>query len=125
MKTSRTTKQTIASLPILIALTVTAQTPRASRQTADFFVSPQGQDRWSGRLANPGREYLVYLADGGDVTIDLTAASSKLTVEWIHPTEGTILPGEPISGGARRSFQSPFGSNAVLHLKTHKPKEEN
>jgi len=53
MKTSRTTKQTIASLAILIALTVTAQTPPASRQTADFFVSPQGQDRWSGRLANP------------------------------------------------------------------------
>jgi hypothetical protein len=76
-------------------------------------------------LANPGREYLVYLADGGEVTIDLTAASSKLAVEWMHPTEGTILPGEPISGGARRSFQSPFGSDAVLHLKTHKPKEEN
>ncbi len=52
MKTSRTTKQTIASLAILIAVTVTAQTPPASRQTADFFVSPQGQDRWSGRLAN-------------------------------------------------------------------------
>ncbi|MBM4048611.1 MAG: hypothetical protein FJ279_26205, partial [Planctomycetes bacterium] len=32
-------------------------------------------------LANPGREYLVYLPEGGEVTVDLTAASGTLTVE--------------------------------------------
>ncbi len=30
-----------------------AATPDAKPQTADYFVSPQGQDRWSGRLADP------------------------------------------------------------------------
>jgi len=35
------------------ALIVSEQTPPASRQKADFFVSPQGQDRWSGRVPNP------------------------------------------------------------------------
>jgi hypothetical protein len=29
------------------------QIPPVSLQTADFFVSPQGDDKWSGRLAKP------------------------------------------------------------------------
>jgi len=31
-----------------------AQAPTATAATADFFVSPKGNDRWSGRLADPG-----------------------------------------------------------------------
>jgi len=34
--------------------TASAQAPTASAPTADFFVSPKGNDRWSGRLADPG-----------------------------------------------------------------------
>ena len=33
-------------------------------------------------LADPGKEYLVYLPDGGEVTVDLSAASGSLAVEW-------------------------------------------
>ncbi len=36
-------------------------------------------------LANPGKEYLVYLPDGGDVTVDLSAAAGRLNVEWFNP----------------------------------------
>ena len=34
--------------------TAFAQAPTARAATADFFVSPKGNDRWSGRLADPG-----------------------------------------------------------------------
>src|SRR4029450_1069305 len=59
-------------------------------------------------LANPGAEYIVYLPGGGDVEVDLSAAAGPLTVEWIHPTEGTIQRRGQTSGGSKRSFQAPF-----------------
>jgi hypothetical protein len=67
-------------------------------------------------LANPGTEYLVYLPSGGAVTLDLTAASGTLRSEWMHPVEGTITPGETISGGAKRTLKAPFRGHAVLYL---------
>jgi hypothetical protein len=68
-------------------------------------------------LANPGEEYLVYLPKGGEVTVNLSAVAGRLAVEWIHPIEGTITPGEPIAGGAERAFGAPFAGEAVLYLK--------
>jgi hypothetical protein len=68
-------------------------------------------------LANPGKEYLVYLPDGGEVTVDLSAASGTLTVEWMHPVEGTITPGEAVAGGGKQAFSAPFGGDAVLHIR--------
>ena len=67
-------------------------------------------------LANPGQEYLVYLPDGGEVTVDLTAAAGALEVEWMHSVEGTITPGKPSSGGDKRAFKAPFSGGAVLYL---------
>src|SRR5262245_36546056 len=46
-------RQTILGFAALVALCVVTQTHAAYLQTPDFFVSPEGQDRWSGRLANP------------------------------------------------------------------------
>jgi hypothetical protein len=46
-------KHAFAGFATLIALTVSAPTPPASPQTGDFFVSPQGDDKWSGRLVKP------------------------------------------------------------------------
>jgi hypothetical protein len=71
-------------------------------------------------LANPGKEYLVYLPEGGEVTVDLEAVAGTLTVEWMHPLEGTIAPGEVIAGGAKRQFKAPFAGDAVLYLATRK-----
>lgn len=67
-------------------------------------------------LANPGKEYLVYLLEGGAVTVDLEAVTGTLTVEWMHPLEGTITPGEDTAGGAKRQFKAPFAGDAVLYL---------
>ncbi|MBM4046888.1 MAG: hypothetical protein FJ279_17425, partial [Planctomycetes bacterium] len=67
-------------------------------------------------LANPGREYLVYLPEGGEVTVDLTAASGTLTVEWFNLGSGTAVDGGTATGGAKRAFHAPFDGDAALYV---------
>jgi len=72
-------------------------------------------------LADPGKEYLVYLPKeaGGKVTIDLTAAKGKLVVEWFDPHTRKTKDGGQVDGGAMRSFVSPFGdATAVLYIRS-------
>jgi len=68
-------------------------------------------------LADPGREYLVYLPKGGEVTVDLSAATGELAVEWMDAAEGTTTRAEAVAGGGRRTLKSPFAADAVLYLR--------
>jgi hypothetical protein len=68
-------------------------------------------------LADPGKEYLVYLPQGGEVTVDLRAAARRLAVEWLPPVGGAPIRGEPVMGGDRRTLRAPFPGDAVLYLK--------
>jgi hypothetical protein len=72
-------------------------------------------------LANPGKEYVVYLPNGGEVMVNLSAASGPLSVEWIHAAEGTIKDAGTVAGGAARTFQAPFAGDAVLHVRQPQP----
>jgi hypothetical protein len=67
-------------------------------------------------LANPEREFLVYLPEGDQVILDLSRAPGTLNVEWMHPTEGTIASGGTVPGGAKKSFAVPFPGPAVLYV---------
>jgi hypothetical protein len=67
-------------------------------------------------LANPGVEYLIYLPEGGHAVVDLSHASGKLDVEWLNPNTGERLSGEPMLGGDRREFTSPFTEDALLYI---------
>jgi hypothetical protein len=67
-------------------------------------------------LADPGLEYLVYAPDGGQVTVDLSAAKGELIAEWFDPTRGKPIDAGKTSGGARRQFSVPFQGDAVLHI---------
>ncbi len=67
-------------------------------------------------LAKAGSAYIVYLPEGGEVTVDLSAAEGALAAEWIHPTEGKSTPAEPVAGGAKRKLKAPFAGPAVLYL---------
>jgi hypothetical protein len=67
-------------------------------------------------LANPGVEYLVYLPDGGDVTVDLSAAKAPVAVEWFNPRTGDKRSADKVNGSAQRLFQAPFEADAVLYL---------
>jgi hypothetical protein len=68
-------------------------------------------------LANPGREYLIYVPTGEEVTVDLTPAVGALAVQWINPIEGKPASADMINGGAKRTLKSPFKDGAVLHLR--------
>ena len=85
-------------------MNLTTMTPRSDLASSTYC------------LANPGQEYLVYLPDGGGVTVDLTAATGELNVEWIHPVEGAITGAEHVAGGGKRVLKAPFNGEAVAHL---------
>ena len=69
-------------------------------------------------LANPGEEYLIYLPDGGNVTVDLCDAKGAFAVEWFLPVLGRTLPGaSPLVGGDYAVTAAPYTGDAVLYLK--------
>jgi hypothetical protein len=67
-------------------------------------------------LSNPGFEYLVYLPEGGNVTVDLTDAPRKLSVEWFNPKTGDKILGNAEHGGKPKEFISPFNGDSVLYI---------
>ncbi len=69
-------------------------------------------------LAEKGKEYLVYLPEGNEVTVNLTDASGNLRMEWFNPNTGETLKQGKIMGGKVPIMKSPFGDDdAVLYLK--------
>src|SRR5262245_23700464 len=68
-------------------------------------------------LAAPGREYLVYLPEGGTVTVDLKEARGELAVEWFDAAARKAVEGGSTPGGAPRELKAPFDGPAVLYLK--------
>lgn len=67
-------------------------------------------------LAAPGSEYLVYLPTERGVTVDLSAVSGEVRVEWFDSREGIARSAGRVPGGGKREFRSPFDGDAVLHL---------
>jgi hypothetical protein len=68
-------------------------------------------------LANPEREFLVFLPEGDFVTVDLSKVSGTLRAEWMHPVEGTIVPGGTAVGGKSQRFNAPILGPSVLYLR--------
>ncbi len=73
-------------------------------------------------LANPksgSAEYLVYLPQGGNVSVDLNGVTGTLQTEWLDldpRAQGAITDGESVEGGGVLSFTPPFGGDGVLYL---------
>ena len=68
-------------------------------------------------LANPaasGAEYLAFLPAGGSVTLDLSATTRSLSVEWFNPASGGFVAAAAVTGGAPRSISAPFDGPAVV-----------
>ncbi|MGA2662886.1 MAG: hypothetical protein ABSH34_35860 [Verrucomicrobiota bacterium] len=66
----------------------------------------------------PAQEYVVYLPQRGEVTVDLSGPKKPLSVEWIGAVDGTSTNGDFVSGGEKRSLKSPFEGGSVLYLKS-------
>lgn len=67
-------------------------------------------------LAHPGHEYLVFLSDGGEVSVDLSAVTGACATEWMHPVTGEITPGDSVPGGITQRFTAPIDGGAVLYI---------
>jgi hypothetical protein len=67
-------------------------------------------------LAETGRQYVVYAAVGGDVSINLPAGSYHA---WRYdPVKGLETNLGPISGGGVRSFSLPADHDYVIRVKS-------
>jgi hypothetical protein len=80
-------------------------------------MTPQSELASSGYcLADPTREYLVYLPDGGTVTVDLSSASGSFAQEWFDVTTGDVASSEDLEAGVSVDLVSPFAGEAVAYL---------
>jgi hypothetical protein len=62
-------------------------------------------------------EYIVFAPTGGTFTVNLSATTRTLNVEWLNPANGQISAGTAVAGGTTRSFTPPFSGDAVLYLR--------
>ncbi len=71
----------------------------------------------SGRcLGERGRQYVVYLPQGGPTTVDLTACRGLITIAWLDPRIGARTIGDAVMGGRRIDLRAPDTNDWVLHL---------
>ena len=70
-------------------------------------------------LANIGSEYVLYLPEGGSVTVDLSGAAGTLPVEWLNVQTEQTTPASPATGGGPVAFVSPLTGDCVLHIGDH------
>ncbi|MBI4907367.1 MAG: hypothetical protein HY820_27325 [Acidobacteria bacterium] len=68
-------------------------------------------------LAERGREYLVFQHNKGEFTVNLTGASGTFQAEWLDIHTDKVIPASPVTGGANRTFTTPFPGPAALHLR--------
>jgi len=95
------------------------QTRRYAEKMNLAAMVPAGELAAAGYcLAHRGEEYLVFQpGNKGEFTLNLTEASGAFSVEWLNVNTGATMPGKHVSGGASRTFTTPFPGPAVLYLK--------
>jgi len=83
-------------------------TPQGSLSSTGFCLADN---------AATGAEYLVYAPSGGTFTVNLSATTRSLNVEWFNPATGATTSGGTITGGsASQPFTAPFSGDAVLYI---------
>jgi hypothetical protein len=72
-------------------------------------------------LAETGVSYIVFAPEGGEFSVDLSAASGDFPALWIDPVAGTRAPAGQAVGGVRQKFSAPSDTAVVLFLKRSSP----
>jgi len=93
------------TLTFATKLPLGAMTPQTTRASTQYCLA----DTVSGT-------YLVYLPEGGSVTVRLAATSRPLAVQWFAPAHNALTAGDSITGGGERRFTAPFRGDAVLYI---------
>ena len=87
-----------------------AQALALSRRINLARSTPQGELSSTGYgLAEPGVSYVVFVPEGGDIEVDLTAAPSSFQVEWHNVASGKITKADSVAGDARLLFRERDG----------------
>jgi hypothetical protein len=68
-------------------------------------------------LVQPGAVYVVYLIQGGPMTLDLSGTPGLLIARWFDPRKGQFGREFQVEGGGPREFQSADRSDWALHLR--------
>ena len=93
------------TLTFATRLPMSAVTPQDDRASTRYCLA----DTASGT-------YLVYLPEGGSVTVRLAATSRSLAVQWFAPAHNALAAGDSTTGGGERRFTAPFRGDAVLYI---------
>jgi hypothetical protein len=67
-------------------------------------------------MADPGEQYVVYLPDGGSVSVNLQGTSEPLQVEWLATETGEVIYAPAVEGGEWTEFDAPDSDAWVLYL---------
>ena len=89
-------------------INLAAMEPRPELSSSKYCLAHTETGDW---------EYLVYLPEGDDATLDLSAASGKLAVEWFDPQAGKTLNEEAVAGGSRRKLTCPLAGDGVAWIR--------
>lgn len=63
-----------------------------------------------------GGVYVVYLSQGGPVSVNLSGAGANFDVSWFDPRTGASSSAGSVMGGGNRSFTAPSNQDWVLKL---------
>jgi hypothetical protein len=72
-------------------------------------------------LAHPGREYLVFLPEGGEARIDLTASRGGVACDWMDIYTGERAASAAEGGGLAVSLSNPLSEPAAPCVVAVKP----
>jgi hypothetical protein len=67
-------------------------------------------------LAEPGKAYVFFQPVNGTITVDLSAASGTLIVEWFDPRTGAWQTGPPVAGGGPVTLRSPASGDWAVFV---------
>ncbi len=103
--------------PVRVGMGVTRKLASQSDMTA---MVPRGDLASTGYcLAQPGKSYVVYAPQGGEVRVDLSDASSPLKVAWIDAATGKTSREQRIQPRSQ-TFAAPNQSGWILWLRAEK-----
>jgi len=81
-------------------------------QPADLMGDPNTQ--WC--LVEADKNYLVYSASGGPITIDLSGAAGEFAAAWIDTDSGQITKGGSVRGGGKATLTPPNANLRAVWL---------
>jgi len=110
------------------ALRAQLATLKTFMESLDFIRMAPAPDLLTGRLpdgvtaralAEPGKQYAVYLQGEGAESLSLTAPAGRYRVEWLHPRTGEWPPPERVThAGGRLDLRCPeYREDLALRLR--------